>query len=264
LEKAIDNNQILKKKLDDIYNRYHRSEFIHPDPLEFLYSYDDNRDREIVGVVASSLAYGRVVQILASVKKVLDVMGPSPYEYVMEAGRDRLMREFRPFKHRFTTGGEMACLLHAVKKILGDSGSLNLAFLENYNEQDENILPAMLAFSQRVNRIAADSCCSLMPSHTGGSAFKRVNLFLRWMVRKDNIDPGGWEGIPASKLLIPLDTHMARISGILGLTGRKQADMKAVLEVTESLKKINDGDPVRYDFSLTRIGINRLKDDLSL
>jgi len=103
-----------------------------------------------------------------------------------------------------------------------------------------------------------------MPSHTGGSAFKRVNLFLRWMVRKDNIDPGGWEGIPASKLLIPLDTHMARISGILGLTGRKQADMKAVLEVTESLKKINDGDPVRYDFSLTRIGINRLKDDLSL
>ena len=101
-----------------------------------------------------------------------------------------------------------------------------------------------------------------MPSHTGGSAFKRLNLFLRWMIRDDDVDPGGWKGIPASKLIIPLDTHMHRISLSLGLTGRKQADMKTAVEITGSFKKIEKNDPIRYDFALTRIGINKLSEEL--
>ena len=251
----------LRERLDEIYQKYHHRSFVHPDPLGSLYSYEDIKDREIVGLIASSLAYGRVTQILKSIGKILLVMGASPYDYLMNTSLDGLKDSFSSFKHRFTTGDEMACLLYAAREMIGDSGSLNRAFLEGYDGRHENILDAVLAFSSKINSQARDSCCSLMPSHTGGSAFKRVNLYLRWMVRSDEVDPGGWREIPASKLLIPLDIHMSRISAILGFTSRKQADLKTVLEVTESLKKIDKNDPIRYDFALTRIGINRIKED---
>ena len=251
----------LRKKLDDIYSRYHHREFVHPDPLEFLYSYEDVRDREIVGLIASSLAYGRVTQILKSVENILEKMGPSPYKYLMDAGQETVKKDLLSFKHRFTPGTEVACLLKAAKKLIEKYGSLNEAFLDGYQSDHPHVVPAMLAFSESINVLSDNSCCSLMPSHTGGSAFKRVNLYLRWMVRSDRVDPGGWKGIPASKLLIPLDVHMSRISRILGLTSRKQSDLKTVLEVTESLKKIDKYDPIRYDFALTRIGINRLGED---
>jgi uncharacterized protein (TIGR02757 family) len=261
-EKHIYSIEELRQRLDDIYRKYHHRRFVHPDPLEFLYSYGDIRDREVAGLIASSLAYGRVTQILKSVEKILSSMGSSPYESLMNADLNRLKHAFSSFKHRFTPGEEVASLLCAAREMIGSSGSLNNAFLEGYSDKHENILPAVLAFSEKMNILSCNTCCSLMPSHEGGSAFKRINLFLRWMIRSDEIDPGGWKGIPASKLLIPLDIHMSRISGILGLTSRKQADLKAVLEVTESLKKIDKNDPVRYDFSLTRIGINRLKEDI--
>ena len=261
LEEITYNIDNLRHKLDDIYSRYHHRRFVHPDPLEFLYSYDEIRDREIAGLVASSLAYGRVMQILKSVGQILKKMGPSPYEYLMASDLELLRNEFLFFKHRFTPGEEMACLLSSARELIERFGSLNKAFLEGYDEKDHNIAPAMLIFSENINRLSCNSCCSLMPSHAGGSAFKRFNLYLRWMIRSDEVDPGGWKGIPTSKLLIPLDIHMSRISAMLNLTSRKQADMKTVLEITESLKKIDKNDPIRYDFALTRIGINRLKED---
>ena len=251
----------LRQRLEEIYQKYHHRRFVHPDPLEFLYSYEDIKDREIVGLVASSLAYGRVTQILKSIKKILSVMGASPYEYLMNTDLKSLKDSFFSFKHRFTTGDEIACLLYAAGEMIESYGSLNKAFLEGYDDGHESVLEAMLAFSARINRQARDSCCSLMPSHTGGSAFKRLNLYLRWMVRSDEVDPGGWNKIPTSKLLIPLDIHMSRISSILGFSSRKQSDLKAVLEVTESLKKIDKNDPIRYDFALTRIGINKIEED---
>jgi len=252
----------LKQKLEGIYSRYNHRRYVHPDPLEFLYSYDNIKDREIVGLVSSSLAYGRVTQILKSVEKILSKMGNSPYKYVLRSGTGFLKKDFFSFKHRFTRGEEMACLLSVARKLIKRYGSLNEAFLEGYDEKDCNVAPAILAFSEKINVLSGNSCCSLIPSHEGRSAFKRLNLYLRWMIRNNGVDPGGWQGIPVSKLLIPLDIHMWRISGILGLTSRKQADMKAVLEVTESLKKIDKNDPIRYDFALTRIGINRLGEDI--
>jgi uncharacterized protein (TIGR02757 family) len=251
----------LRQRLEEIYQKYHHRRFVHPDPLEFLYSYEDIKDREIVGLIASSLAYGRVTQILKSIDIILPVMGASPYDYLMNTGLDSLKESFLSFKHRFTTGDEVACLLYAAREMIEGYGSLNRAFLEGYDDSHDSVLESMLAFSGKINSQARNSCCSLMPSHTGSSAFKRVNLYLRWMVRSDEVDPGGWKKIPASKLLIPLDTHMSRISAILGFTSRKQSDLKAVIEVTESLKKIDKDDPIRYDFALTRIGINKIKED---
>ena len=252
----------LKARLDELYEKYNHREFVHPDPLEFLYRYDDLKDREIAGLVSSSLAYGRVAQILKSVDIVLEKMDPSPYRFLLEKKPDQLKACFEGFKHRFTTGYEVAGLLTAAGKMIKDSGSLNSAFLENYNNGDDNIVLASLGFCENFSVFSKNSCCSLIPSHTGGSALKRLNLFLRWMIREDGVDPGGWKGIPASKLIIPLDTHMHRISFQLGFTGRKQADMKTAVEITESFKKIEKNDPIRYDFTLTRIGINKLPEEL--
>jgi len=252
----------LKSRLDGLYDKYNHRKFVHPDPLEFLYRYDDPRDREIAGLVSSSLAYGRVAQILKSVDIVLDKMNPSPYRFLLETGTEKLEEYFEGFKHRFTTGSEIAGLLTAGGKMIRDFGSLNSAFLENYNSGDDNIIPASLSFCKNFSIFSNNSCCSLIPSHTGGSAFKRLNLFLRWMVRDDSVDPGGWKGIPPSKLIVPLDTHMHRISLHLGLTERKQADMKTAVEITGSFKNIEKNDPIRYDFALTRIGINKLPEEL--
>lgn len=249
----------IKQKLDDIYSRYNNRSFVHPDPLELLYYYSNIKDREIAGLVASSLAYGRVAQILKSAGHILKILGPSPYRYLMGSDLDQLKQSFAGFKHRFTIGDEVACLLYAAGRMIKDYGSLNNAFLAGYKKEDPDMMPALVKFCKNISILSNDSCRSLIPSHLGGSAFKRLNLYLRWMIRNDEVDPGGWSGLSSSKLLIPLDTHMHRISRSLGLTSRKQADIKTVVEVTASFKNIEKNDPVKYDFALTRIGINRLQ-----
>jgi len=248
----------IKRKLDELYFRYNKRIFVHPDPLELLYSYTRIEDREIAGLIASSLAYGRVVQILKSAGQILEILGSSPYRYLMGSELDYLKQSFAGFKHRFTIGDEVACLLYAARSMIKNSGSLNNAFLAGYKKGDPDMTPALLKFCKNISILSNNSCRSLIPSHMGRSAFKRLNLYLRWMVRNDEVDPGGWSGLPPSKLLIPLDTHMHRISRSLGLTSRRQADIKTVIEITDSFKIIEKNDPVKYDFALTRIGINRL------
>jgi uncharacterized protein (TIGR02757 family) len=245
----------LKEKLDKLYAHYNKRRFVHPDPLEFLYNYDDLRDRELVGLIASSLAYGRVAQILKSVSSLLETMSPSPYSFLANTTEKNLMKSFDGFKHRFTTGNDVAYMMLGAKRILEDEGSLQNAFISGYSVSDENILPALSMF---VSRLYCTTDCrknSLIPVPDRGSACKRLNLFLRWMVRQDRVDPGGWSRINPSKLIIPLDTHMYNIGTGLKMTGRKQADMRAAIEITGAFKKIVPGDPVRYDFSLTRLGI---------
>ncbi len=247
----------LKMKLDELYEYYNNREFVHPDPLEFLYGYRDIRDREIVALVASSLAYGRVVQILKSVSTVLELMGPSPESFVIESSEDRIIRTFSEFRHRFTTGAEMAGMLIGVKRIISKGSSLYKTFLSGFGDNDDTVLPALSVFAGRLNAVA--ECCrsSLMPSPGLGSACKRLNLFLRWMVRRDRVDPGGWNRVPPSKLIVPLDTHMHRTGIRLGLTARKQADIKAAIEITEAFRRLCPEDPVKYDFALTRLGIRK-------
>lgn len=244
-----------REKLDGLYKRFNRGEFIHPDPLEFLYEYDGEADREVVGIVASTLAYGRVAQILESVKRVLEVLGPSPAEAVVSTPPGVLARGLRGFKHRFTTGEEMARLLTGVGRVIGEFSSLNACFVSFASPTDETVLGALHGFSDAIAGAAGASCGFLVPSPGRGSACKRLNLFLRWMVRRDDVDPGGWEGVSASSLIVPLDTHMHRICTALGLTSRKQADMKTAIEVTDRFREFSPRDPVKYDFALTRLGI---------
>lgn len=252
---------ISKQRLDELYTRYNRREFVHPDPLEFLYGYGDVGDREIVGLVASSLAYGRVCQILKSIASVLERMSPSPSLFLRRASRESLLRTFSDFKHRFTTGEELAMMLFGIKRIIERYGSLHSCFTVCLNDDDDTVLPALSAFVKELTSESDGRRNSLLPSPTRGSACKRLNLFLRWMVRQDEVDPGGWDNVPASKLIVPLDTHMHRICLALRLAERRQADMRTAAQITAAFRKIAPEDPVKYDFALTRLGI---RDDTDL
>ncbi len=250
----------MNDKLDQLYDQLNRREFVHPDPLEFLYAYKVLRDREIAGLIASSLAYGRVMQILESVSYVLDIMGKSPYLFLQNASYSSLCKKFSGFRHRFATGEDLASLLYGIKNVLNIFDSLNKCFVNGYSRNDETIIPAMTLFVKELVS-GKNKPGHLVALPEKGSACKRINLFLRWMVRNDDVDPGGWKGIPSSRLIIPLDTHMHKIGLELGFTKRKQANMLTALEITKGFKKFAPHDPVKYDFALTRFGI---RDDMDL
>jgi uncharacterized protein (TIGR02757 family) len=250
----------MKKKLDRLYDQYNRRAYVHPDPLEFLYAYNDIRDREIVGLIASALAYGKVAQILKSVGAVLEKMGPSPFAYLQSTPSVRIVSDFQPFVHRFAKGPQFSAFLIGVKQVICNYGSLHDCFMNGFGRADETILPALALFSEKIiqgSNGESGSCSPghLMPCPEKGSACKRLHLFLRWMVRKDAVDPGGWDDVPRSVLIIPLDTHMFRIGKTLGLTSRNQADRMAALDISAGFKQWSPDDPVKYDFALTRFGI---------
>jgi len=246
--------------LDDLYARYNRRAYVHPDPVEFLHHYDDPGDREIVGLVASSLAYGRVAQTLKSVSTVLGRMS-SPSAFLRSASRNSLDKVFADFRHRFTSGDELSAMLYGAKRAIEKYGSLRACFAHNLKDDDYTVLPALSAFVDELTTTTSRRHSYLLASPRRGSACKRLNLFMRWMVREDDVDPGGWQDVPASKLIMPLDTHMHRICLALGLTRRKQANLRTANEITAAFSTIAPEDPVRYDFALTRLGI---RDDMDL
>lgn len=241
--------------LNDLHRRLNRRRYVHPDPLEFLYGYSDPADREIVALVAGSLAYGRVKQILRSVSAVLAVLGRAPRQYLAETPPSRLRRALDGFRHRFNTGEQVAAMLHGAAAVIGRYGSLEACFREGVQPGDETIGPALNVFVGRLTAAAGDDCGHLLPCPARGSACKRLNLMLRWLVRHDRVDPGGWSCVSPAKLIVPLDTHMHRIALALGITRRKSADMRTALAVTAAFRHLCPTDPVKYDFSLTRLGI---------
>ncbi len=249
--------RISKDRLEELYRQYNRREFVHPDPLEFLYHYEDLCDREIVAFVASSLAYGRVDHILKSVSSVLERMEPTPSIFLKRTPLKTIRQTFSGFKHRFTDDQKLCAMLFGVREVLERHGSLQACFSAGLNDDDNTILPALSAFTSELIVCADDSLEHMVPSPSRGSACKRLNLFLRWMVRSDEVDPGGWENVPVSKLIVPVDTHMYKICQFLGLITRKQADMRTATQITKAFQTIAPADPVRYDFSLTRLGIRK-------
>jgi uncharacterized protein (TIGR02757 family) len=247
------------KYFENIYSRFNKPSFISPDPLQFLSSCSTPLDREIIALIASSLAYGRVKRILISVKTVIDILGDSPADFLKLTSLSEFRRCFRNFKHRFTTGEDIALFLDGIKKIIEIYGSVGNCFAECYSDDDVNIIPSLVGFCGKLTSSFPSGKTYLFPSPERGSACKRPMLFLRWMVRNDDVDPGHWSFIPNSKLIIPLDTHMHQFALKAGFTERKNADLAAALEITESFRKINPGDPVKYDFALTRFGIRGME-----
>jgi uncharacterized protein (TIGR02757 family) len=246
---------VSREGLDQIYRRYNSRRWVHPDPLEFLYGYRDPLDREIVGLVASSLAYGRVLQILKSVRFVLEKMGTSPREFLVSQKEDDLLEAFRGFKHRFTTDQALVTLLLGIRLVINRFGSLHACFRCGYQDGHDTVLPALSHFVRELSHRCKGNGNFLLPLPEKGSACKRLHLYLRWMVRRDRVDPGVWDSIPAHKLVVPLDTHMHRMGMHLNFTRRCAADRRTAVEITEGFQSICPEDPVRYDFALTRIGM---------
>ncbi len=240
--------------LGSLYNQFTRREYVHPDPLEVLYDYPEAADREVAGLVTACLSYGRVRSILASVRDALARM-PSPRAWLTEATTETLRDAFAGFRHRFATGEQMAALLLGARRLVERHGSLNAAFVARLTSGDETVADALAGFAAELREAAGGLDAHLLPCPARGSACKRLHLFLRWMVRCDAVDPGGWAGVSPRQLVVPLDVHMHRICTALGLLRRKSPDLKAALEATAAFRRFAPDDPVRYDFALTRLGI---------
>jgi len=252
----------IRNVLEKLYKRYNRRELISPDPLQFLYCYSDPADIEITAFLASALAYGRVEQIEKSLNNLLGRMGNSPYEFAKNFDKDK-RQTLKDFKHRFTTGDDISDLLTLLRIVVSRHGSIEQYFALGYNSDDKNIIPALSKFCNSLLDMyaagnkgqTARGLKYLLVSPDGGSACKRLNLFLRWMVRDDDVDTGLWKSIEKTRLIVPIDVHMSRLCKILGLYNRRTASLSAAVEITESFAEIEPDDPVKYDFALSRIGI---------
>ena len=248
----------IKDVLEKLYARYNHKKFIPPDPLQFVYKYHRKTDMEIAALLASALAYGRVAQIEKSLTDLFGRMGESPFEYVQNFGADQRER-LKNFKHRFTTGDNLSDLLISIQGVLSEFGSIEELFMRGVDSNDRNIVPALSRFHNSLTKGHNDqpqpNLKHLLADPAKGSACKRLNLFLRWMVRDDDVDAGLWKSIDKTKLVVPVDVHMARLCRILGFYDRKGVSLSAALEITDSFRQIASADPVKYDFALSRIGI---------
>jgi len=248
--------------LEKLYKKYNRHELISPDPLQFVYHYSRPADMEIAAFLAAALAYGRVQQIEKSLKNLLTRMNDSPYEFVINFNKNK-RKSLKDFKHRFTTGDDISDLLVLFKEIITKYGSIEQYFIRNYNTGDSNIIPALTHFCNSLLDLhaaghkgkSARGLKYLLVNPADGSTCKRLNLFLRWMVRDDDVDAGIWKTIDKAKLIVPVDVHMGRLCKILGLYNQNTVSLRTALEITESFAGIEPADPVKYDFALSRIGI---------
>jgi len=249
----------LSASLDRLYEEYNDRRFVEPDPLQFLYPFEEKADREVVGIIASSLAFGNIKQIIRSVSLAVDIVSrshtTSPADFVVHEKRRDLEHLFGGFTHRWIKGKDMANLLLNTGRLMKEYGSLEGVFEESMKMNGSDIVGAVCDFVEKMNEGQSGGFGRLIPVSGNKSACKRINLFLRWMVRRDNVDPGGWEAVKPAALICPVDVHIFRIARALGFTRRKTADLKTAVEITEAFKRISPGDPVKYDFALTRFGI---------
>lgn len=239
--------------LSALYERYHRPEYIHPDPLELVLRASPE-DREVTALIASSFALGRVDLILGAAGEVIRRLR-APRAALLALSRTELERLFNGFRYRFFSGNQVAGFLFAIGEVLRKYGSIEACFLTGLNVGDTNALPALTRMAAELMMLAGVDIGILLSDPSKGSASKRLHLYLRWMIRKDAIDPGGWD-LPRSLLIVPADVHMLRVSRVLGFTQRKQPDLQAALEITACLREICPEDPIKFDFSMTRLGIH--------
>ena len=246
---------LLKERLDTLVETFDVST-IAPDPLQLVLRYHDPRDQEVAGLIAAAFAYGRAEYIVSNIGAVLDKMTPSPARYLDTFNEREATKRFAGFAHRFHKTADLVALLGCIARV----GSLGDLFKACYDDSDPDIGPSLSRFVARLLLPAARrplpaSLNYLLTDPRDGSACKRMNLYLRWMIRRTPPDLGLWTFADPAKLVMPLDTHIHRITTFLGLGTRKSADWKAARAITDRLADFDPSDPVRYDFALCRLGI---------
>lgn len=257
--------KLTKKYLNELVKTYETSDFIKDDPVQFPHMYEKQEDIEVSALISSCFAYGNRKKIVETVSNIHKYFSGSPSEFVENFDIDRDAELFKGFIYRYNQERDLVLLLHIIGQTLKEHKTLENAFLRGFNPNDNNVKNSLTNF---VNLLRAYTPCTeitcrglyhLVPSPQLGSACKRLNLFLKWMVRKSPVDLNTWKNIPANKLIMPLDTHVARISRKWGLTERKGNDWKTAEEITENLKQYDETDPVKYDFALFGLGISGLE-----
>lgn len=254
----------LKQKLEYHYKAFDKTK-IEPDPLQFLHRYKKPEDVEIIGLIAAVFAYGNITQIISTLEKITRILGKNPYDFLINAAEKEIIKLFAGIYHRFYTPYDVQTLFINLNQVLKKEGSIKNIFLRGYKPEEKNLKNAISEFSKRIflntvlkKREKTRGLMFMFPDPLNGSTCKRTNLFLRWMIRKDELDFGIWNEIPPYKLIIPVDTHIAKICRMLKLTKRKNPDWKMAEEITENLKQFDPADPIKYDFAICHIGMRKL------
>lgn len=245
----------LKPGLDALYDRFNHERMVEIDPVRYVVPFDDVADREVAGLVAALLAYGGIKTILCSVEAALRPLGCRPAAWLAsQASRDSIARALPGFRHRWTRTSHLADLLWAVREMRRCHGSLDRAFARARRGRT-TMRDAAAAFTAELASFSpglADG--RFLPDPARGSACKRLLLYLRWMVRRDRVDRGGWSSLGPAELVLPLDVHTFRAARALRLTRRRLPDFAAASEATAALAVLCPEDPVRYDFALAHAG----------
>jgi uncharacterized protein (TIGR02757 family) len=253
------------RRLESLYQAYNREDSA-SDPVQIVRRFNKPADQEVVGFCASALAFGRVASVLNTVETLARVLGPEPATYVRRFDPRAPHPELRAMVHRWIRGVDIVALLWILRQMMDRSGSIEGFFREGYDPGAVDIGDALDSFSRRAMALdlkavygrrvpARTGVCYFFPRPSAGSGCKRVNLFLRWMVRRDEVDLGAWTSIPPGKLIVPLDTHVIRLGRCLRLTRYASAGWRMASDITASLRAIDPVDPVRFDFSICHVGM---------
>jgi uncharacterized protein (TIGR02757 family) len=258
------NINALRPALDQLYAGFNYPDSA-PDPIQIVRRFARPDDREVVGFLAASLAFGRVASVMQSIDRVLAIAGSNPAAYVRQFDAGREKRAFAGVVHRWTRGVDLVALISLMQQMMNRSGSLEGFFVDGYEAAAIDVEAALDSFSRRAMALdlapaygrvpRRPGVCYFFPRPSAGSGCKRLNLFLRWMVRRDQLDLGVWSAIPPAKLIVPLDTHVIRVGRCLGLTRYTTPGWRMAREITASLRRLDPGDPVKYDFALCHLGM---------
>jgi uncharacterized protein (TIGR02757 family) len=250
--------QALKKKLDTLYRSFDFKARVNHDPISIPMRYKRLRDIEVSAFIAAAYAYGRVDLFLPVLDRIASIMGRSPHDFIMNFDLRKQAKLFDGIGYRFYKPADLVGLMYAMRGVLKKYGSLEKSFMAHSSKEDADIGPGLGGLMAELKQAGQGAFRTrkpegfnhYFPSPATGGAAKRGALFMRWMVRDKDIDFGIWKGVKPSQLVIPLDVHIARVSRCLGLTSRKSNDWKTALEITASLRELDPGDPMKYDFAL--------------
>lgn len=255
----------LQNSLNAILARYTPQERLQHDPLQFPHRYSNKADIEITAFLSALYAFGNVSQILSTIEKILKILGPKPYEFISNFNFNKDSHKFSSIIHRWIRGEDLGALLYLLQQVILKHGSLYNIFLAEYAPNHITIRPALLALNKQLLNFPPPHPTAhntkgfrfFFADPGNGSPCKRWNLFLRWMVRREEgLDLGLWKDISPSKLIIPLDTHIARIGRHLKLTNKTTPSWEMAEDITKYLAKLDPNDPVKYDFALCHFGIS--------
>lgn len=245
----------LHEFLENYTLKYNRVEFIENDPIQIPHQFTEKEDIEIAGFLSASIAWGQRPVIIRNANSLMERMDYAPADFVRNCS-DSDLEVFDSFKHRTFQAVDMLFFIRSLRNIYQNHGGLEKVFEAGFKTDAKT---ALINFNRLFNSIPhLNRSEKHLSNPAKNSAAKRLNMYLRWMVRKDNngVDFGLWETISPSKLMLPLDVHTSRIGRGLDLLSRKQNDWKAVEEITQSLRVFDIHDPIKYDFALFGFGVN--------